>query len=160
MIRFRILIPIVTLLLLVFETLLIIASFVVACFLMLQMDPRVYLLDDGGLLSIFLVLVSILAGLYFQGLYSDPFLKSWIGLLHQLCVAIGIAFITQGLVSYLFHSLRTPAHVMVVGSFLSFVTIFAWRVSFCAVVLPLLRGEQLMLACIHRSPFRGSSSNS
>jgi hypothetical protein len=152
MIRFRILIPIVTLLLLVFETLVIIGSFVVACYLMLSMDPSVYLLDDGGLVSIFLVLVSILAGLYFQGLYSDPFLKSRVGLLHQLCVAAGIAFITQGLVSYLFHPLRMPARMMVVGSFLSLVTIFGWRVSFCAFVLPLLRGEQIMLACIHRHP--------
>jgi hypothetical protein len=80
--------------------------------------------------------------------------------LYQLCVAIGVAFIAQGLVSYLFHTLRVPAHMMVIGSFLSFVTIFAWRVSFCAFVLPLLRGEQIMLAFIGGARVHDSSSNS
>src|SRR5262249_22433378 len=142
---FRVFIPVGALTLLVSEVLLIVASFVVASFLTLQMDPGVYLQYEGGAVTIVLVLVSILAGLYFQDLYSDIYLKSGIVLLHQLCLAIGIAFLAQGLISYLFHTLRMPAHMMVVGSFISMITIFLWRLAFCAYALPVVGREQILM---------------
>src|SRR5437867_2209249 len=141
---FRVFVPVGALTLLISEILLISASFVVASYLMLQVDPTDYLLYEGGWVTIVLVLVSILAGLYFQDLYSQIFVKSQLMLLHQLCLAIGIAFLAQGLISYLFHTLRMPAHMMVVGSFLSMLTIFFWRLAFCAYALPVVGGEQIL----------------
>jgi len=142
---FRVFVPVGALTLLISEILLIAASFVVAAFRELQVDPVVYLLYDGGWVSIVVMLITILAGLYFQDLYSAIFVKSKIVLVHQLCLAIGIAFLAQGLISYLFHSLRMPVHMMVWGSFLSMVTIFFWRLAFCAYALPVVGAEQILL---------------
>src|SRR5262249_45610854 len=98
---FRVFVPVGTLTLLISEVLLISASFVLASYMVLQVDPAIYLWYDGGFISILLVLFSILAGLYFQDLYSAIFVKSGIVLLHQLCLAVGVAFLAQGLISYL-----------------------------------------------------------
>src|SRR5262245_16528132 len=99
---FRVFVPLGTLTLLISETFLIGAAFVLSSYVTLQIDPAIYLLYDEGLVSIILVVLSILAALYFQDLYSDIFVKSKIVLAHQLCLAIGVAFLTQGLISYLF----------------------------------------------------------
>ena len=107
---FRVFVPVGTLTLLVSEILLISAAFVVGAYTTLDIDPAVYLLYDGGIIGITLVLLSILAALYFQDLYSDIVVESKAVLLHQLSLAIGVAFLTQGLFSYLFRDLRMQVH--------------------------------------------------
>src|SRR5690349_16868215 len=94
---FRVFVPVGTLTLLVSDILLISAAFVVGAYTTLDIDPAVYLLYDGGIIGITLVLLSILAALYFQDLYSDIVVESKAVLLHQLSLAIGVAFLTQGL---------------------------------------------------------------
>ncbi len=142
---FRVFIPVGALTLLISEILLIAASFVVAAFLTLQTDPGMYLMYEGGGVTIGLVLVSILAGMYFQDLYSDIYVKSGIMLLQRLCLAIGMAFLVQSLVSYLFRGLRMPAHMMVVGSFLTMLALFLWRMAYSTYALPVVGREQILL---------------
>jgi hypothetical protein len=67
---FRVFVPVGSLALLSSEILLIISSFVSATYLVLRVDPTVYLLYDGGLVRILLVLASILLGMHFHDLYS------------------------------------------------------------------------------------------
>ena len=98
---FRVLIPVGTFTLLVSEIMLLTSAFVLATYIELPVDPTVYLLDDGGLLRITLVVISILIGLHFHDLYSQFYVKSRIVLIQQLCLVIGIAFITQGLITYI-----------------------------------------------------------
>jgi sugar transferase (PEP-CTERM system associated) len=121
--------------LLISEILLIIGSFILASYFVLQVDPADYLLYDGGLINILLVLASILIGLYLQDLYSDIRVHSEIVLAQQLCLAIGIAFLIEGLIAYVDKTLRLPARVMAWGSFLSMGTIFGWRTLYSALVL-------------------------
>jgi sugar transferase (PEP-CTERM system associated) len=141
---FRVFVPVGTLTLLVSEILLISAAFVVSAYATLQIDPEVYLIYEGGFVSIAVVLLSILAALYFQDLYSDIVVESKAVLIHQVSLAIGVAFLTQGLFSYLFRDLRMPAHMMITGSILTAVGLFAWRVVFTKHAFPVVGRERLI----------------
>jgi sugar transferase (PEP-CTERM system associated) len=142
---FRVFVPVGSLALLSSEILLITSSFVLATYLVLEVDPTVFLLYDGGLVRIFVVLGSILLGIHFHDLYSKIYVRSRVVLAQQLCLVIGIAFLFQGLVSYLNADLRVPIRVMVVGSFLATVAIFSWRVFFSAYVLRVVAQDRLLL---------------
>ena len=98
---FRVFVPVGSLALLSSEILLITSSFVLATYLVLEVDPTVFLLYDGGLVRILVVLGSILLGIHFHDLYSKIYVRSRVVLAQQLCLVIGIAFLFQGLVSYL-----------------------------------------------------------
>ena len=68
---FKVFIPVGTLTLLVSEILLVTSAFVFATYLVLEVDPTVFLLYDGGLSRVLLVVLSILVGLHFHDLYSQ-----------------------------------------------------------------------------------------
>lgn len=127
---FKVFIPVGTVTLLVSELLLVTSAFVFATYLTFDADPTVYLLDDGGLSRIMLVVFSIMIGLHFHDLYSQFRVKSRIVLVQQLCLVMGVAFLSQGLIAYLDASLRVPIRVMVAGSGLAVSAIFFWRVFF------------------------------
>jgi sugar transferase (PEP-CTERM system associated) len=111
----------------------------------LEVDPTVFLLYDGGLARILLVLVSILLGMHFHDLYSKIYVRSRLVLAQQLCLVIGIAFLFQALVGYVDAGLRVPIRVMVLGSFLAAAAIFGWRVFFSAHVLRVVAQDRLLL---------------
>src|SRR6059058_863703 len=94
---FKVFIPVGTLTLLVSEVVLVTSAFIFATYLVLEVDPTVFLMYDGGLSRIVLVVFSILLGLHFHDLYSRIYVKSRIVLIQQLCLVMGIAFLTQGL---------------------------------------------------------------
>jgi sugar transferase (PEP-CTERM system associated) len=142
---FRVFVPVGPLALLISEILLVSASFVFATYLFLTVDPTVYLLYDGGLVRILLVLASIILGMHFHDLYSKIYVRSRLMLAQQLCLVIGIAFLFQALVGYLDTSLRVPIRVMVTGSFVAIVAIFGWRVFFSAYVLRMVARERLLM---------------
>jgi sugar transferase (PEP-CTERM system associated) len=130
--------------LLVSEILLICGSFILASYFVFQVDPADYLLYDGGLVNIALVLMSILIGLYLQDLYSDIRVHSKIVLLQQLCLAIGVAFLIEGFIAYLDKNLRMPARMMAWGSFLTMAGIFVWRSFYSAYLLQAAGRERLL----------------
>ncbi|HTP33324.1 MAG TPA: sugar transferase [Candidatus Acidoferrales bacterium] len=142
---FKVFIPVGTLTLLVSEFLLVTSAFVLATYLTFDADPTVYLLDDGGLSRIFLVVGSIVIGLHFHDLYSQFHVKSRIVLVQQLCLVMGIAFLTQGLIAYLDAGLRVPIRVMVVGSSVAVVAIFLWRNFFSAYAFQVVGKDRLLL---------------
>src|SRR5579862_2936254 len=112
---FRVFVPVGTLALLISEILLVTGAFVLASYLIFPGDPGDYLLYEGGLQSISLVILSIVVGLYLHDLYSDIVLKSRIILLQQLCLVMGIAFLIQGMVSYVVPGMRIPLRIMGLG---------------------------------------------
>jgi len=142
---FRVFVPVSVLALLITEILLVTGAFVLASYLIFPADPADYLLYEGGLQSISLVIISILVGLYLHDLYSDIVLKSRIILLQQLCLVMGIAFLVQGLVSYLVPSMRIPLRVMALGGFLSMMGIFFWRIVFSSFVVSVVGRDVLLL---------------
>src|SRR5258708_7673127 len=133
---FKVFIPVGTLTLLLSEIVLVATAFVVATYLMLDTaDPTVFLLYDNGWMRILLVLLGIVIGLHFHDLYSQIYIKSRIVLVQQLCLVMGVAFLTQGLIAYLDQNLRVPIRVMVAGSAFAVVAIFTWRLIFSTYVL-------------------------
>jgi sugar transferase (PEP-CTERM system associated) len=142
---FKVFIPVGTLTLLVSEILLVTSAFIFAAYLILEVDPTVYLMYEGGLGRIMLVVVSILLGLHFLDLYSRVYVKSRIVLLQQLCLVMGVAFVTQGLITYLNASLRVPIAVMVWGSAIAVVAIYFWRILFSAYAFQLMGLDRLLL---------------
>src|ERR1035441_4722304 len=142
---FKVFIPVSTLTLLVSEVLLVTSAFIFATYLVLEVDPTVFLLYDGGLLRIVLVLLSILVGLHLHDLYSQIHVKSGIVLIQQLCLVMGVAFLSQGLIAYLNPSLRVPIKVMLVGSGIAVAAIFFWRLLFSAFALQVVGRDRLLL---------------
>ncbi|PWU01596.1 MAG: hypothetical protein C5B51_22550, partial [Terriglobia bacterium] len=142
---FRVFVPVGTITLLISEILLITSAFVLATFLVLEVDPTVFLLYDGGLMRILLVLLSILVGLHFHDLYSQYFVKSRIVLLQQLCMVSGVAFLLQGFISYLNPNLRVPLRVMLLGSAIAVVAIFFWRLFFSEYAVQVVGRDRLLL---------------
>src|SRR5580704_19488305 len=103
---FRVFVPATAVVLLLSEILLITSAFIIAVYLTLDVDPWVNLIDDGGLVNLIPVLVTILVGMYFNDLYSQFHVKSRIVLLQQLCLVMGGAFLIQGLLSYIVPEMR------------------------------------------------------
>src|SRR5665213_1414268 len=60
-----------------------------------------FLLYEGGLVQITLVVICLALGLYFQNLYSNVRVKSISLLLQQVCLMIGLAFLVQALFAYI-----------------------------------------------------------
>src|SRR5215471_7360183 len=142
---FKVFIPVGTLTLLVSEFVLVTSAFVFATYLTLTVDPTVYLMDDGGLSRIMLVVGTILIGLHFHDLYSQFHVKSRIVLIQQLCLVMGVAFLTQGFIAYLNANLRVPIRVMLMGSAVAVSAILLWRILFSAYAFQVVGFDRLLL---------------
>jgi sugar transferase (PEP-CTERM system associated) len=95
-----------------------------------------FVFDEGGLFQIAIVILCLVAGLYFQNLYSDFRITSISVLLQQLCLVIGFAFLIQALFAYARRpEWSLPRWAMIFGSVLALVIIPAWRVFYSRVVL-------------------------
>src|SRR5689334_11755442 len=142
---FRVFVPLGALTLLVSEILLISAAFVAAAYFFAAQDPTYYLFYEHGFINIIIILVSMIAAMYLQDLYSDILVKSGVVLLLQLVVTIGVAMLMQALISYLDRSLRMPLHLMVPGVGLAAGAIFCWRLLFSAYAHELVGRDHLLL---------------
>jgi sugar transferase (PEP-CTERM system associated) len=142
---FKVFIPVGTLTLLVSEVLLVTSSFIFATYIVLEVDPTVFLLYDGGLPRIVLVVISILVGLHLHDLYSQIQVKSRIVLIQQLCLVMGVAFLCQGLIAYINANMRVPIRVMLVGSAIAVGAIFFWRLLFSAFALQVVGRDRLLM---------------
>jgi exopolysaccharide biosynthesis polyprenyl glycosylphosphotransferase len=142
---FRVFVPSNVLALLAFDILFISSAFILTTYLVMEVDPLPYLLYDGGLVRIFVMVLTILLGLHLQDFYSRFHVQSRVVLLQDLCVAMGWAFLLQGLISYLDPDLKAPLPVVLWGSLLTLVVMFLWRVFFSAHALEILGRERLLL---------------
>ena len=142
---FRVFVPASVLTLLGSEIILTTSCFILASFLILDIDPTVFLLYDGGLARVGFAVSSIVAGLYFHDLYTHVRVRSKILLLQQLCQVTGIAFLAQALVSYLDPNWMLPRWLMIMGSGLGLITLPAWRIFYSGVVLRAFGGQRVLL---------------
>ena len=138
-------VPATSLALLISDTLLTTSAFVLATYLTLDVDPQTYLLYDGGLVHLIPVLITILIGMHFSDLYSEVHVHSRIVLLQQLCLVMGVAFLTQGFLSYLSLTQSVPIRVMALGSALAMAGLFLWRIAFSAFALQMMGRDTLLL---------------
>jgi hypothetical protein len=94
---FRVFIPTSVVALLLSEIILTYTCFVVATFLMMEVAPEVFLIDDNGWLRISIVVGCIMLGIYFHDLYTHFRIRSRILLFQQVIVVVGATFLTQAL---------------------------------------------------------------
>jgi sugar transferase (PEP-CTERM system associated) len=141
---FRVFIPTSELALFASEIVLVSFCYTFATFLTTSVDPTVYLLYDGGLARIALATATIIMGLHLMDLYTDVQVKHRLELLQRLCLVIGIAFLMQGLASYIGSDFQLPRTVMLVGSLLALVGLHIWRLCYSAFVLRVMGGQKLL----------------
>lgn len=147
---FRVFVPTAIFILLVSEFLLLISAYVLAAFLVLEMDPTVFLLYDGGLARILPVVFTILFGLHFFDLYQDLAKRTRIALVLEIGQAIGLAFIVEAFLSYGNRDWRMPGRMMIYGSVLSLVCLAAWRLLYTAMAVSMFATQRVLF--VGRSP--------
>jgi sugar transferase (PEP-CTERM system associated) len=147
---FRIFIPTSVLTLLISEITIVFFCYVLASSVLIDVDPWIFLFYDSGATRIGFVVASLLAGLYFQDLYTHLRVHSKTLLLQQLCLALGVAFLVQGFLSYGDPAWVLPRWTMMVGSAICLVSLFAWRVMFTAAGLTALGAQKILF--LGRSP--------
>ena len=107
-------------------------------------DWIVWLLYEGGFDRVGLVVLSILAGVYFNDLYSDVRVTSRMWLVQKFCLVFGIAFMSQALLSYISPELILRRWHMIIGSAIGLVVLTTWRIAFDALVLQLLPSRKIL----------------
>jgi len=141
---FRVFVPVGALALLFSEILITASCFLVVTFLVLSVDPQIFLFNDRGLQRIAVVVASIVLGLFFEDLYERIYVKSRVLLLQQLSLVMGIALLIQGLIGYVNDDFRLPVRVMLPAGALTVVALFAWRMVYSAVVLRVVGPQRIL----------------
>jgi sugar transferase (PEP-CTERM system associated) len=141
---FRLFIPVGSITVLLSEILIVPSAFLLAAYFFLPVDPANYLLYDGGLINIGIIMACVLGGMYFQDLYTEIYVKSRIVLVQQILFMMGAAFLSQSAFSYL-TTLRMPLRMMIPGSLIAAAGIFGWRVFFTSFALQMVGRDHLLL---------------
>ncbi len=148
---FRVSIPDSVIALLFLDAILLYTCFVMAAFLVLDVDPVVFLRYDNGWARIAIVTLSVMAALYFEDLYTHIRIKSKAVLVQQAGVSVGAAFLLQALLVYLgWQELFVPTWLMIAGGALVLAVVPLWRVFYGRVAFRAVGSERVL--------FLGSSS--
>jgi sugar transferase (PEP-CTERM system associated) len=131
---FKVAVPTSILALLLSEVVLLTTCYVVAAFVLATADPELFLVYEYGLPRIGIVVAVIVLAFYFMDLYANVRIQSRILVVQQVCLALGVAFIAQAMLSYGSQELVLPRWMMIYGSALILVTIPAWRILYSRVV--------------------------
>src|SRR5579872_1034406 len=143
---FRVFVPTSVVALLISEIILIFSCYIASAylFLLVDVDPEVFLTDDGGLLRIAAVIVVLVGGFYLHDLYTQFRIRSRLLLLQQVCLVLGLAFLSQALLSYVGRGWILPRWVMIYGSAFVLVLVPAWRILYSSVVLKAMGSQKLL----------------
>src|SRR5690349_14205901 len=131
---FRVSVPTNVLLLVVSEIILLFACYILPGYWVLDVPLEIFLLYDGGIWRIALVVAIVVLGLYFHDLYEELRIRSRVLLIQQVSVVLGVAFVLQAMLSYGRTELPVPKWLMLYGSMAALVTLPAWRIVFFAAV--------------------------
>jgi hypothetical protein len=92
-----------------------------------------FLWHNNGLVRVLLVVATIVTALYFTDRQMRWQPASGIRLYQQVCLAVGVAFVVQAFLGYLFTGLIAPRYVMMLGSLLVLIVIPFFRMLYTAV---------------------------
>ena len=88
--------------------------FIIAMYIILPVDPMMFLLHYQGGQRLASVVVSLVIVFYFLDLYDDLVVRSRMLLLQQLVISFGLVFLSQAFLSYLSRDMMMPRWVMTV----------------------------------------------
>ncbi|MBX9599591.1 MAG: sugar transferase [Bryobacteraceae bacterium] len=142
---FNVFVPASVVTLLFSEAILLLSCFVLAIYLVLNVDPEVYLLYDEGLIRVLMAVLSLVLGMYFSDLYANFRIRSRIVLFQQICLVVGVAFLVQALLSYASPTMILPKWVMIYGCGFVLLALPAWRVLFHAAVWQSVGAQKVLL---------------
>lgn len=142
---FRVFIPTSVLALLISEVILLYFCFVIAITAISDVDPEFLLFFDGGLGRISVAVASVMVGLYFQDLYTELRIRSRIYLWQQFSMAVGLAFLVQGMSTYVNPTLTLSRWVMIYASGIILSLLPAWRIMFCRLILTSMNAPGVLL---------------
>jgi sugar transferase (PEP-CTERM system associated) len=142
---FRVFIPASVIALLLSEICLVLACYGVASLFTLYEDPTIYLFVEDNYWKILVVGGCVIAGLYFQDLYTDLRITSRILLVQQVCLAVGSALLMMAFIGYLRPDMLLGRWLMIVGSLGVVVILPLWRIVFWKYVIVALRSERVLL---------------
>ncbi len=139
------LVPSTVLALIVSETAMFVAAYVLAAYRYLDIDPLVWLRFENGFARIGVVVCVLLLALYFQDLYTDLSVKAHFALFQQVCLAIGAAFIMQALLSYGAPDLVLPKWIMLSASLTLLFLLPIWRSVYSAMLDHSVGAERVLI---------------
>jgi sugar transferase (PEP-CTERM system associated) len=142
---FRVFIPASVIALLVSEICLVLACYGVASLFTLFEDPYIYLFVEENYWKILVVGGCVIAGLYFQDLYTDLRITSRILLVQQVCLAVGSALLLTAFIGYLQPDMLLGRWLMIAGSLGVVVILPLWRIVFWKYVIVAMRYERVLL---------------
>lgn len=119
-------------------------SYLIAYEILSPGEWAIWLLYEGGFDRIGLAVLSILMGVYFNDLYSDVRVSSRVLLVQKFCLVLGIAFMSQALLSYINRELILARWQMIIGSSIAIVLLPLWRIVFDALVLRVLPSRRIL----------------
>jgi len=116
-----------------------------AAFQFLESDPEfsLYLLYEGGLEQISIVIGIVLLYMYFMDMHSR-FIRSRIELVYLIVSAFGIAFIAEALLSYLWRPFSIRSSYMMLGAGIAIVGLVAWRIVYTRYVRHMVGSESVV----------------
>ena len=142
---FRVFIPANVFALLVSEIVLTYTCYLLATFIVLEVDPQIFLSDNNGWIRIAIVVACYAVIIYFYDLYTQFRIKSKVLLFQQIGVVVGITFLLQALLSYLGgQDLILPTWLMITGSALAIVLLPSWRIFYSAIALKAVGSERVV----------------
>lgn len=122
-----------------------VGSWLVTRFINPDFDVLIFLTEDAGAAKIAVVALCLIAGLYFQDLYSSFRVKSISVLVQQLCLVVGFAFLIQALFAYARRpEWSLPRWAMIFGSLLVLVVIPSWRFFYSNVAVKAFAGQRIL----------------
>lgn len=141
---FRISLPVSLIGLIVTEALLSFFCYLGAFALVGDVGVEFFLEFEGGLERTAAVVASILLGAYFNDLYSEIKVISRLRLVQQYCLVLGLAFLAQALMGYIYPFLIVGRWQMMIGSAFALVLLPLWRMLYGLVVLQVWYRERIL----------------
>ena len=131
---FRVFIPKSVVALIVCDALLAYACFLAAAYWFYADTLELYLFYENGLTDITITVASVLLTVYFQNMYTEFRIPSRWLLVQQMFLVIGVVFLSQALLAYVFQDIILSRWVMIVGCMVLLLVFVPWRLLYTQVL--------------------------
>ena len=128
----------------IFEFLLLIACYVLPAYIWLGDSASTYLFYDNGMNADVFTAGSLIALMYFQGLYRAH-RRMGMDMVLRLTTAMGVGFVLEGAIFFIQKSLVLPLNLMLAGSGLGFVVLLVGRLTYAGLQGRGLGPERILL---------------
>lgn len=110
----------------------------------LDMNLELFLNAENGWTKIGLLVVTLVLGFYFAGLYENVRVRSRRRLAEDLMLVFGFAFLFQAFVSYMNRGIMMSRWIMLLGSLMAMGILIAWRVAYSHALVASLGRQRIL----------------